>query len=60
MVRQGDIVFAEIDGIAVIPAGVAEETVAKAFEKVEKEDRCRDDLRAGALLGEVWRRYKVL
>jgi 4-hydroxy-4-methyl-2-oxoglutarate aldolase len=60
LVRPGDIVFAEIDGIAVIPAEVADETVTKAFEKVAKEDRCRDDLRAGALLGEVWRRYKVL
>ena len=60
LVRQGDIIFAEADGIAVIPAEVAEETVAKAFEKVQKEDRCRDDLRAGALLSEVWRRYRVL
>lgn len=60
LVHPGDIIFAEIDGIAVIPASVAEEAVAKAFEKVQKEDRCRDDLRAGALLGEVWRRYRVL
>jgi 4-hydroxy-4-methyl-2-oxoglutarate aldolase len=60
LVRQGDIVFAEIDGIAVIPAEVADESVARAFEKVAREDRCRDDLRAGALLAEVWRRYKVL
>ena len=60
LVRQGDIIFAEADGIAVIPAEVADETVAKAFEKVQKEDRCRDDLRAGALLSEVWRRYRVL
>jgi 4-hydroxy-4-methyl-2-oxoglutarate aldolase len=60
LVRQGDLVFAEIDGIAVIPAEVADETVKKAFEKVAKEDRCRDDLRAGALLSEVWSRYRVL
>lgn len=60
LVRQGDIIFAEIDGVAVIPAEVADETVTKAFEKVLKEDRCRDDLRAGALLSEVWRRYRVL
>jgi 4-hydroxy-4-methyl-2-oxoglutarate aldolase len=60
LVRPGDIVFAEIDGIAVIPHEVADETVARAFEKALKEDHCRDDLRAGALLGEVWKRYKVL
>jgi regulator of RNase E activity RraA len=60
LVRPNDIVFAEIDGIAVIPNEVADETVARAFEKASTEDRCRDDLRAGALLGEVWKKYKVL
>ena len=56
----GDIVFAEIDGIAIIPSAVAEECVAKAFEKVATEDRARDDLREGALLSEVWSKYRVL
>ncbi len=60
LVRPGDIVFAETDGIAVIPQELADETVAKAFEKVAKEDRARDDLRAGACLGEVWATYRVL
>lgn len=60
LVRPNDVIFAEIDGIAVIPHEVADETVARAFEKAAKEDRCRDDLRAGALLGEVWKKYKVL
>lgn len=60
LVRPGDIVFAEIDGIAVIPREVAEETVAQAFGKVATEDRARDDLRGGAYLGEVWQKYKVL
>lgn len=59
-VRPGDIIFAEIDGIAVIPHEVAEETVAKAFEKIATEDRARDDLREGAYLGDVWKKYKVL
>jgi len=59
-VRPGDIIFAEIDGIAVIPKEAAEETVAKAFEKIATEDRARDDLREGAFLGDVWRKYKVL
>jgi regulator of RNase E activity RraA len=59
-VRPGDIVFAEIDGIAVIPDEVADETVAKAFEKVATEDRAREDLREGAYLADVWKKYKVL
>jgi regulator of RNase E activity RraA len=59
-VRPGDIIFAEIDGIAVIPSEVADEAVAKALAKVAQEDRARDDLRAGAYLADVWQKYKVL
>ena len=59
-VEQGDIVFAEIDGVAVIPQAVADEVVTRAFEKVAKEDGAREDLRNGALLADVWARYKVL
>ena len=59
-VEPGDIVFAEIDGITVIPQAVADEVVTRAFEKVAKEDGAREDLRNGALLAEVWARYKVL
>jgi 4-hydroxy-4-methyl-2-oxoglutarate aldolase len=60
LVNPGDIIFAEIDGIAVIPQQIAEQTIVDAFAKVAKEDRCRDDLREGALLSEVWKKYKVL
>jgi regulator of RNase E activity RraA len=60
LIRPSDIVFAEIDGIAVIPNEVADETITRAFAKAATEDRCRDELRAGALLGDVWRKYKVL
>ncbi|MGH2613680.1 MAG: RraA family protein [Thermomicrobiales bacterium] len=59
-VRPGDIVFAEVDGIVIVPQEVAEETVSRAFAKVAKEDGAREDLRAGALLAEVWAKYRVL
>jgi regulator of RNase E activity RraA len=60
LVRPGDIVFAEVDGIVIVPGEVAEETVRRAFAKVEKEDGARADLRAGSLLSEVWAKYRVL
>lgn len=60
VVRHGDVVFAEVDGIVVIPQDVAEETVDRAFQKVAKEDGAREDLRAGRLLSEVWSKYRVL
>jgi regulator of RNase E activity RraA len=59
-VRPGDVVFAEVDGIVILPQDLAEETVSRAFEKVAKEDGAREDLRAGRLLSEVWSKYRVL
>jgi len=60
IVYPGDVVFAEVDGVVVIPHNLAEETVSRAFEKVAKEDGAREDLRAGRLLSEVWSKYRVL
>jgi regulator of RNase E activity RraA len=59
-IRPGDIVCADVDGIVVVPKEVAAETVEKALAKVATEDNARADLRRGALLGEVWARYRVL
>ena len=59
-VRPGDVVFAEVDGIVIVPEEVIEETVSRAFEKVAKEDGAREDLRADYLLSEVWSKYRVL
>ena len=60
VVHPGDVVFAEVDGVVIIPQGVAEETMARAFEKVAKEDGAREDLRRGHLLSDVWDKYRVL
>jgi 4-hydroxy-4-methyl-2-oxoglutarate aldolase len=60
IVHPGDVVFAEVDGVIIIPQDVAEETLSRAFEKVAKEDGAREDLRKGRLLSEVWSRYRVL
>jgi len=60
IVRTGDVVFAEVDGVVIIPQDLAEETMSRAFEKVAKEDGAREDLRAGRLLSEVWSKYRVL
>ena len=59
-VHPGDIIFAEIDGIVVIPSDVARTVIERAFAKVATEDGARGDLRSGSLLAEVWQRYRVL
>jgi regulator of RNase E activity RraA len=59
-VRSGDILFGDVDGVVVIPQERAAEVLAKAKEKVAGEDRTRDELRQGRLLGEVFEKYRIL
>ena len=59
-VRPGDLVFAEPDGVVVVPAEIEEGVVTAALEKVGKEDRVREELAGGASLAEAWARHRVL
>jgi regulator of RNase E activity RraA len=59
-VKSGDFVFADIDGVVIVPADVAEETFARALEKARTEDQSRADLEAGAYLRDVYAHYGVL
>jgi 4-hydroxy-4-methyl-2-oxoglutarate aldolase len=60
VVRPGDLVFAEPDGVVVVPAEIEEGVVSAALEKVGKEDRVREELAGGASLAEAWARHRVL
>ena len=60
VVRPGEIVFGDIDGIVVIPQAVEKEVIQRAFEKVAGEDRARKDLQRGAFLKDVYEKYGVL
>jgi regulator of RNase E activity RraA len=59
-VKPGDIVFGDRDGVMVIPAGIAEEAVSRALEKVESENQVREGFRTGMSAVEAFRRYKAL
>jgi 4-hydroxy-4-methyl-2-oxoglutarate aldolase len=59
-VNLGDLVFGDADGVVVVPQHVLSQTLTLAFQKVEGEDRTRDELRAGARLAEVFEKYGVL
>ena len=59
-VCPGDFVFADMDGVVVVPQGIAEEVITKAWEKVVKEDVTREELRTGASLVETYAKYGVL
>ena len=60
IVRPGELVFADFDGIVVIPRAVEDEVLRLAREKAGKETRSREELRDGKTLREVYNRYGVL
>ena len=59
-VRPGDYVFGDVDGVVVIPGASLEDCVALALEKVNGENRTRDELLRGRRLADVYRIYGVL
>ena len=59
-IDPGDLVFADVDGVVVVPRAVEREALAKAWEKVTAENHVRDEIRAGASAGEVFRKHGVL
>jgi regulator of RNase E activity RraA len=59
-VNPGDLVFGDADGVLVVPQPIVKPTLKLALEKVEGEDRTREELQRGALLAEVFKKYGVL
>jgi regulator of RNase E activity RraA len=60
LVRPGDYVFGDADGVVVIPQDAAEEAFSTALAKVEAETTTREELAAGEKLAEVFRRHGIL
>ena len=60
LIRPGDLIFGDVDGVVVIPGGEAEAILAEAFRKVTAENTTRDELLDGRLLREVYERHGVL
>jgi regulator of RNase E activity RraA len=59
-VAPGDLVLADSDGVVVVPAGVAEQVLALAEEKLAAEDVVREKLAAGMSVREVFAAHGVL
>lgn len=60
LVHPGDLVFADYDGVVVIPSHVVQEVIALATDKVNRENGSRAELMAGGYLRDVFRKYGVL
>jgi 4-hydroxy-4-methyl-2-oxoglutarate aldolase len=59
-VNPGDLVFGDADGVLVVPQPIVKQALKHALEKVEGEDRTRAELREGARLADVFKKYGVL
>jgi regulator of RNase E activity RraA len=59
-VAPGDWIFGDIDGVCVIPAALAEQTLRLALDKVAHETTVRDELAAGEPLRTVFARHQIL
>jgi 4-hydroxy-4-methyl-2-oxoglutarate aldolase len=60
MVNPGELVFADPDGVVVIPLEMEDKVKYLAIEKVRKENTSRKELLAGLTLREVFDKYGVL
>ena len=60
LVHPGDIVYADFDGIVVVPQGLEQEVFHKAKDKVNKENLSRNELLSGKSLREVYDKYQSL
>jgi regulator of RNase E activity RraA len=60
LVKPGNLIFADFDGIVVLPNEVDEAVFVQAQEKVRKENLSRNELQEGKSLREVYMKYGVL
>lgn len=60
LVNPGDIVYADFDGIVVVPGEVEKDVFTKAKEKVSRENLSRKELLKGKSLQDVYNKYKAL
>jgi regulator of RNase E activity RraA len=60
LVKSGELIFADFDGIVVVPREVEEEVLRRALEKIEKENLSRKELFDGKSLRVVYDKYGVL
>ena len=59
-VNPGDLIFADIDGIVVVPQEIVDEVIEKAWEKIQGESKVREELRSGAGVEATFKKYGIL
>ena len=57
MINPDDLIVADVDGVVVVPQEIIEEVVDEALDVVTRETKTREELKKGALLSEVYKKY---
>ena len=60
LVNPGELIFADFDGVVVLPKEVEQQVLTLALEKVRKENASRKELLQGETLRNVYNKYRVL
>jgi regulator of RNase E activity RraA len=60
LVEPGNLIFADFDGIVVVPEEVEETMLLKAEQKIGRENLSRKELQEGKTLREVYNKHGVL
>lgn len=60
LLRPGDIVFGDIDGVVVVPREHEKSIINDALQKVRGENLVRKALESGITAGEAFRRYGIM
>lgn len=58
--QPGDLVFADRDGVVVVPQAVEEEALTRAWKKVHEENITRDAIKNGMKSTEAYRKFGTL
>ena len=60
LVKTGDIIFADFDGIVVVPEELSEDVFERAADKINSENLSRKELIRGRSLRDVYEKYHAL
>jgi regulator of RNase E activity RraA len=60
VIRPGDWVFGDLDGVVIVPAELAAEALPRALDKVTSENRVRAELAQGRSVADVFAEYGIL
>jgi 4-hydroxy-4-methyl-2-oxoglutarate aldolase len=58
-VQPGDYILGDLDGVVVIPKGIAPEVISKSGERLKTEDKVRDAFQKHKAIATTMKKYKV-